>query len=109
MKTSYEILAQEVLPSLRALIAKKLTTSHSLSQTEAADRMGLSQPAISQYLKNLRGFKTSVITTHPTLSRELEKLTLQIAAREISVEQQLEEMEKFCQMVVNLGMLGEFY
>ena len=108
MKTIHETLAQEVIPSLRALLAMKLTTTHSLSQTEAAKRMGLSQPAISQYLKSLRGLKTTVITGHPKLSEDLEKLAANTASGALSPEQQTREIETFCQQIISLDVLKAF-
>jgi len=46
-----EIIVQELLPLLRGLIAYELTQK--MTQQEAAERMGVSQPTISAYLKSL--------------------------------------------------------
>jgi predicted transcriptional regulator len=55
MMTKCERAAGDVLPRARALIARKLVEVYKLSRTEAAKRMGLTQPAISQYMKETRG------------------------------------------------------
>jgi predicted transcriptional regulator len=55
MMTKCERAAGDVLPRARALIARKLVDVYGLSRTEAAKRMGLTQPAISQYVKETRG------------------------------------------------------
>lgn len=54
MKTEWESISQAV-SSVRAMISKELTESHNLSQTEAARLMGVSQPAVSQYVRRMRG------------------------------------------------------
>ena len=61
MKTLCELMALEVLPTVRALVAKRLVETHGLSQQVAADRLGTTQPAISQYKRDVRGYKTSII------------------------------------------------
>ena len=48
-----------VLPSLRALVARELT-SHSLRQEDIASALGVTQSAISQYVRSLRGHTLSL-------------------------------------------------
>lgn len=55
MEPACERIVTEVFPSLRSLIAKELVENLNYKQTEAAKLMGITQPAISQYLKNSRG------------------------------------------------------
>ncbi|MFQ5986050.1 MAG: transcriptional regulator [Thermoplasmata archaeon] len=45
----------EFLPALRAGIAQTLATEHDLSQREIAERMGLTQAAVSHYVTKRRG------------------------------------------------------
>lgn len=55
MSIPCEVAVKCVLPSVRAMIAKELTTKHSLKQKEAAKLLGVSQPAISLYYRKIRG------------------------------------------------------
>ena len=55
MMVKCEKMVHGVFPVARSLIAKKLTEVYGMSQTEAARKMGLSQPAVSQYRKDVRG------------------------------------------------------
>lgn len=55
MKLQYEVMIQKILPEVRSIIAKELVCRHRLSQAEAAELMGISQPAVSQYINNIRG------------------------------------------------------
>jgi len=54
MKTKCEVMVKDMLPSLRAMIAIELM-GRGLSQTDIAKKLGVSQPAVSQYTKQLRG------------------------------------------------------
>jgi len=50
-----EVAVKCLLPSIRAMIAKDLTTRHNLKQADAAKLLGVSQPAISLYYRKIRG------------------------------------------------------
>ena len=68
MKPVCEIIVQEILPSVRAMVAVKLTNTYGLSQEQAAVKMGTSQPAISQYKREIRGHKSRVFKQNPKLA-----------------------------------------
>ena len=51
-----EIMVKQVLPVFRAMVAESLIGSHGLTQTEAAERLGITQAAISQYVAEKRGY-----------------------------------------------------
>lgn len=55
MKMRFEILVHQILPVVRSFVAKELVFSYKLSQAESAKLMGVTQPAVSQYLNNVRG------------------------------------------------------
>jgi hypothetical protein len=55
MKPPCEVVVKEILPAIRAMLAKELIDRHRLSQVEAAQKLGITQPAVSQYLRMLRG------------------------------------------------------
>ena len=55
MRLPCESIVSAVLPALRALIARELIEYHSLTQVEAAQRLGTTQSAISHYLNGRRG------------------------------------------------------
>ncbi len=50
-----EIFMWNVIPSIRKEIAVILIKEHNMSQREAARALGVSEAAVSQYLKNKRG------------------------------------------------------
>jgi len=53
--TPCELAVRLVVPSLRALVAKELTQSYSLKQQEIASALGVTQSAVSQYVRSVRG------------------------------------------------------
>jgi len=52
-----EIVGRRVLPIFRSLIAKELIEKYNLTQVEAAEKLGTTQAAISQYIHSKRGYK----------------------------------------------------
>ncbi len=52
-----ETIGKYVLPVFRSLVAKELVNSHGLTQVEAAQKLGTTQAAISQYINSKRAFK----------------------------------------------------
>jgi len=55
MKTICEIMAQKVLPAIRAEIAHVMIVEHGCTQQEVAEILGLSRAAVSQYISEKRG------------------------------------------------------
>ena len=55
-----EIETKTSVPALRALVAKKLIQDHAFSQKETAELIGVTQAAISNYLRGTRGNFTSL-------------------------------------------------
>jgi len=53
-----DVIIKEVIPSMRAYLAKKLVEAYGLSQKQAAQKLGTTQPAVSQYKRGLRGHKS---------------------------------------------------
>ena len=54
MLTPYEVAAGRVCPAVRGIVAKKLL-KHRMTQREAAQKLGLTQQAISNYSLGSRG------------------------------------------------------
>lgn len=61
MRPYCEIMVTDVFPVIRALMAKELTENLGFTQAEAAHKMCLTQPAISQYKKEMRAAKIDIL------------------------------------------------
>ncbi|RLI33468.1 transcriptional regulator [Candidatus Bathyarchaeota archaeon] len=55
MRPPCEIVVKRLLPLLRALVARELMTVYGWTQSRAARRLGVTQPAVSSYLSLLEG------------------------------------------------------
>jgi len=84
----------EMLPGFRALVAKKLIEEHGMSQTQVAERLETTQPAISQYRRDLRGKKTKIFMKNPRLIELIESVASNIAMSSGSADNGLE----FCKV-----------
>jgi uncharacterized protein len=54
-----ETIGKYVMPIFRSLVAKELVTTYKLTQVEAAQKLGTTQAAISQYINSKRAFKNT--------------------------------------------------
>jgi predicted transcriptional regulator len=57
MSARCETVGKYVLPVFRSLVAKELVNTYHLTQVEAAQKLGTTQAAISQYINSKRAFK----------------------------------------------------
>jgi predicted transcriptional regulator len=55
MSIPCEVAVKSVIPALRAYIAKELTQSYGLKQTDIAKLLGITQTAVSKYATHVRG------------------------------------------------------
>lgn len=62
MNLPCEIIVSDILPRVRSILAKELV-SRGHSQVKTARLMGITQPAVSQYLKEARSRKVSAVET----------------------------------------------
>ncbi len=79
MKTFCEIIISDFLPTIRALITQELINNYNLNQIEVAKKLGVTQPAISYYIRNIRGNKTDVMKTNEKLMDIVKKTASDIA------------------------------
>ena len=73
MKIPCEIVVWYVLPMIRRELSKELVYTHGMTQAEVARRFGVTDAAISQYLKKKRG-GNSLIDDNPLLRRDVQAL-----------------------------------
>ncbi len=79
----YEFMVKEALPALRSVIANELINTYKMTQTEVAKRINLSQAAVSQYARKLRG------------------------AREIKSSRAMRSAMELCEKIYNKRISGE--
>lgn len=98
MRLLCEVIAFDILPAARALVAKRLMEVHKFSQKKAADAMGLTQPAVSQYKSNSRGYKIEAFGSSPKATGMLDELARRIS-QGIGPEEVNDELYRLCEEV----------
>jgi hypothetical protein len=107
MKIPCELIVWYVLPSIRRELARELVDKHHLSQAEVARRFGVTDAAISQYLKAKRG--TSKEIENSGKYEDFRKEVETAAVRMMNGSDIVTETCRICQMVKKSGMLVKVY
>lgn len=95
MKPFCEVIVADILPAMRALIAKELTQAYGFNQTEVSKKLGITQPAISQYKRELRGYRVKLLQSNKNIMRSIRILSQQIASGKVKSS---DAHEKFCEI-----------
>jgi predicted transcriptional regulator len=77
VKPYCEIVVREILPGVRALLAAELIKS-GLTQSKAAAKLGVTQAAVSQYCRELRGWRVQRISKDAAIMAEIQKFSRKI-------------------------------
>ncbi len=84
------------LPGVRALLVKDLMTRYSLTQTETARLTGITQAAVSQYMRSLRGKR---ITKKQEAGKEIKKIADELVKKKITKHQLNTRFCKICKII----------
>lgn len=91
-----EIVARDVLPAIRSLVAKELIERYGFTQMIAARKLGITQAAISYYRDAKRGGKRlKQLEVNPAVRKGVDEIAEGIAKDVLSQE---EVALKFCQL-----------
>ncbi len=99
MRLDCEIISQDFLPALRSAIAKELI-SCGMNQKEVADLIGISQPAVSQYLRDLRGANNHFVLDKDLFSK-VREMCGKMKSKEMNHLQMKREMYSLCEAALN--------
>jgi len=103
-----EIAVKCALPAVRAMIAKELVTKHNLKQAEAAELLGVSQPAISLYSRKIRG-KAINLENDQDVKTLIEKLSNIIAEKNLSHKEFIVRFCEICRTIRAKGLLCKMH
>ena len=92
-----EIVVKSVLPAMRALIAKELIENHDLKQVEVAEIMGITQAAISQYIRGERGAVIDLSSLK--INKMISNIAVQLKNRDSSVQAIITNFCAACQLI----------
>jgi uncharacterized protein len=108
MKTPCEVVVWYVLPTIRRELAKELVEAYGLKQSHVAKMFGVTDAAISQYLKNKRGGSSVIESSeyYNVFEKEI-KVSAKLLAEDksdISIE-----MCRICTAIKAIGLLAKIY
>ena len=104
MSVPCEIAVKCALPAVRAMIANELMTKHSLKQADAAKLLGVSQPAISLYHRQMRG-KAMDLEDDSDVKDLIIKLACRLSQDNLSHSEFLSDLCYICKTIRTKGLL----
>lgn len=108
MKIPCEIVVWCVLPMIRREIARELVQTYSMSQAEVARRFGVTDAAISQYLKKKRGGCVE-LEDNPLYIDFLKEVSVSSERIAVGGCECYDEMCRLCGVVKGSGLLAVIY
>jgi len=101
-----EVASKSLVPAIRALVAEELTQVHGLKQVEVASLLGITQTAVSKYVKHVRG-RLPRIWEAPEVRLEIDEIAALLACGKMSRYQLAKRFCILCQDVRRKGLLCE--
>ncbi|MFH0949065.1 MAG: transcriptional regulator [Candidatus Aenigmatarchaeota archaeon] len=98
MRLYCETVVQDVLPSLRAMLARELISEYKLSQNEVSKLLNVTQAAVSQYLRSIRGNNRKILENGAIYS-EIKSLCQKIYSKELDKGQLASEFCRVCRVM----------
>jgi hypothetical protein len=99
MKPFCEIIVADILPAVRAVVAKELIEEYGLNQTEVSKKLSITQPAVSQYKRELRGTGVKILRSNKKVMSSIKKLSRKIASGKINSR---EIHQNFCEVCLKI-------
>lgn len=106
MPAPCEVAVKSVIPAIRAYIAKELTQTYKMKQTDVADLLGITQTAVSKYVSNVRGQALRIDRTKD-IQGMMNEIASRIADRKTSGPQLMLEFCAVCRAVRRNGQMCE--
>ncbi len=107
MKPVCEIMSLYVVPALRALVARDLIEVHKMTQEEAAKKLGMTQPAVSQYKKHTRGYRAKALEEDSEVNRNISDISRSLAKNEITFHEATDEICCICKYIRKKGLVDK--
>ena len=108
MKIPCELVVWYLLPTIRKEVAKELVTVHGYTQADVARTFGVTDAAVSQYLKNKRG-DNKVVTENPNYPEVLKEIKAATARIVDEGSDFATEVCGICMAMKKAGILAKIY
>jgi len=104
MKMPCELIVWYMLPAIRSAIAESMIKDYKLKQTEVAQKLGVTDAAVSQYLSSKRG---KIVLKDPKVKKFIKESTKRILKGEQN--DIFVETCKICDLLKNSKLLLDLY
>lgn len=108
MKPICEIVVGQVLPTIRAMVVRDLIKRYKLSQVEVAKKLGITQPAVSQYVGALRGKGEIEKILSKTVGKDIKNLSDDIASGKLEQADVIKRYCAICKLIKRKEILNVF-
>ncbi len=108
MSVPCEVAVKCVLPVVRAMVAKELVKEYGFRQIDAAHVLGVSQPAISLYSRDIRG-KAIHLENDGEVQVLIDNLAKSLAERKTSRQEIVLTYCKICRIIRSKGLLCKLH
>lgn len=108
MKIPCEIVVWYMLPTIRKGVAKELVEVHGLTQSKVARLFGVTDAAVSQYLRNKRG-DYDVVVNSPGFPMVQEEMAAAASRMVNSGTEFTDEVCNICMVAKSCGIIGKIY
>ncbi len=110
MKPPCTIVVQHILPTLRLEIARELVEKYGMKRSDAANKMGVTPAAITQYLSRARGGSAATLIEGSGKVMELiDEISADIAGSESAIDVLLLKLCKACAAARSEGLICELH
>jgi len=99
-----EIAVKSVIPAIRAYVAKELTQTHKMKQNDVANVLGITQTAISKYVRDVRGRVIRIDQTEE-IRTMMNEIASRVAGEKISGPQLTLRFCEVCKTVRRDGLM----
>ena len=93
-----ELVAKLAIPAIRALIARRLMTVYGLTQKQVAEKLGITQAAVSNYANGKRGI-TFKAEDYPEVELGIETLSEELAKGRADESSIMTRMTELCDYI----------
>jgi uncharacterized protein len=87
----YEIVANSALPALRAMVARRLKDDFHMTQSQVAQRLGVTQATVSNYARKTRGMMVNLEADN-TVAKAADKIARELSSKDADSREALKSM-----------------
>ena len=107
MRPYCEVVVKELLPAVRSVLAKEMLDA-GLRQDKIAVKLQLTQPAVSHYLKQVRGKNVQLLLENQKIHEHIKRIAHELINKPADEESDKMTFCNVCRDVRSTGMLCQF-